>query len=419
MDAKRLIRFKWVGIGSAPLQLRVKNSGSHGASLGINHTFTGLLGGISPVIDNSIPGTYSVAANQFVNVDESSLATYVVKMNATTWGPSYGRFGFGVQSELAELATALRNTADTYHCDTNGEKAVNVGSSYTEWVMDIAMPQSLLLQVDLKNILSGPWDTPYATWTASGSTGIPTNSATSRIVQYEMGPAAWEALSDAPIEKDVNIEVKDYGPSDLPTRTAKIKIRIHNPNEKWKPIGAAAQWWMEPDIYEFTGGKASTMMVDTDGVHFRYRHAYPSLTRAAETITGHPLIQAFDMLPHWVNLIGKVAGIGKSLAEQAEQWQGPYGATFADEWDNPYSTFSPNKDANRMSEYTMTAAAELKYSSQIWICDGYDDTGYSGKVGGSSFKRIPGQHVFGKYKIEAGGGGIGGGGIGVVGGGGN
>jgi hypothetical protein len=418
-------RYKWIGIGPAPTNVRVSTYGQLKAHLMSMSDLTQSFTGIDNVIDASTSVDYIKQGGGFKQAEVDTLFQIGFKMKAKVAGDGgYGLLSYMVDSKLAELSTALRGPNETYHkLGELGQKELNVGEDYSNWVMDIAVPDiTYNLDFHLTNMLSGPWGDgttyKYTSDDVYGG-GLYTSSLTGKDCRYTFTKEQWVDLADGPLEKTVTVEIKDPNASDAPVRTAKIRIKLHNPYENWRLArnadGSAVEslYWKEPEFKEYTPSiKNTTWNGDEEGITFKYRHSYPVIKHIQDGITGNPLLQALQtFVPiKWVPLASK-AVISAASVLDAETWQGPVSASFAGKWDDPNSTFSPSKNIARKDDYKMTASVNLKYKYNAWVCDTYNHSGYTGFGYGTSDKRVPGQYVYGIFTIDTTGGGDEGGGI--------
>jgi len=388
------------------------------------------LTGVDNIVENPASEDYSKTGGGYKSVDTDTLFQIGYTQSATVFtGPTgtygSGQFSWGGSSSLAELSTALRPPSITYHkLGTLGAKEANVGESYSDWVMDTVVNGEMLQAFfTLSNGQSGPWSENGRTFTYTSDDAYAGNplreSLSSKDCMYNFTKEQWVALESAPQEHDVTVEVKDNTLADSPTRTAKIKIKLHNPYENWRlsrdndgnPL--ESYQWRSPEFFEYTPStKVTTFLGDEAGLTFKYRHSYPVVQHVQDSITGNPLLRALqDFVPiKWVPIAIK-AGISAASVLSAEAWQGPYQATFGGKWDDANSTFDPPKDESKKDQYVMTVGVDLKYKVNAWLADGYDSSGYTGLVYGSTDQRTAGQKIYGVFKIGATGGGIGGGGI--------
>lgn len=413
----RNFRLKWVGVGPAPSSVRVQNKGKLTAHFSGPFDLTQSFTGLDNTFDASTSVDHILKGEDYKNVSVDTLYQIGFKMKGTITGHgTTGRFGYEVSSALAELATALRPEAgDTYHKLGNGPyRELNTGEDYSNWVMDtIAAPTTsgnFFASILVNNSLSGPWNNPSFTYSAPGEGSYwdtPPATINAKLVKFPYTNEQWVGLSTAPEEKTVTVVIKDTTLSDAPERTARLRIKIHNPDENWRknthPDGSPYETIVkkDPEEIQFDNGKSTTIHGDSIGVTFKAWYSYPVLTHVNDAISGNALLQALlNFAPSKFALLANAAQVTVGLVKGAEQAQGPYGAIFDEQWDNTFSDFKPDKDPSKKEFYTMTASMVFFYNSTIWRSDGYGFDGYTGPNGANVEKKIDGGYVFGLFKRD-------------------
>jgi hypothetical protein len=145
-------------------------------------------------------------------------------------------------------------------------------------------------------------------------------------------------------------------------------------------------------------------------IDFKYREEAPVLTALADSLSGNELLATLlDFAPKpWGTVLAKASSVTTDMCQAAEQWHTESVSEFNTSWVQSSGDLSfpvDPKDESRKSEFVMTAGVRLKYKLNIWRCETYDASGYTGPGSGSSDIRVAGQQIYAIFKIGTTGGG--------------
>ncbi|MEI7985819.1 MAG: hypothetical protein WCI55_09340 [Armatimonadota bacterium] len=423
LSGQQNLRWKWIGIGGSPTNVRVWNSGKNRGSFVGPHTFSYTLTGVDNIAEYSDSTESIKTAGGYKTVDADTLFQVGFTQNATVMTSLLGSTGSGSfewsgGSELKELSSALRRAnGTTYHKVGNGPtKEENIGGTYSDWIMDtVARDGGVDTPITISNLLTGPWNNLTATylWTAEGNFQNSTNeeSLESKTVRYAYSKQQWHDLSTAPDEKLVTVSVKNVSSSDQPERVGKIHIRIHNPFENWRKLLWAngnpheTLYDKEPMYKEYyPDHPTSTIAYSTSTIKFKGYFSFPTVVHVTDALNSKlSLVNALlDVGPAKFKTFMNAAQVTMSEVLAPETGTGPYEADYASQWTNPKSVFDP--PGLSYTAYVMTASVKFPFKLTMWKADGYDETGYTGVVPGETDVYNGGGYVYGYYKAGPGGG---------------
>jgi hypothetical protein len=431
----RNFRLKWVGVGPAPSSVRALNKGTLTAHFSGIFDLTQSFTGLNNVFDASTSVDHILRGEDYKNVSVDTVYQIGFKMKGTvTDDGGSGHFSHDITSTMAELSTALRLTdGDTYHKLGDGpNREVNTGEDYSNWVADVVATANVgtdyFAAVPLTNMLSGPWNSPTFTYSAPGAGSYldtPPESISSKVVKFPFTREQWRDLSTSPQEKTVNVVIKDTSLSDSPERTAKIRIRIHNPHENWRLArhsdGSPYETIRSEDPTELVySEEAYRYTGDGRDLGFKYKHSAPTLTNLADSLTGNDLLNTLlEFAPKpWGTVLGKASSVTADMCRKADAWQTGSISNFNTSWDDSASEFHPfpavepattppakDNSLTMKRRYVMKAAVKLDYKLNIWRCETYDASGYTGPGSGSTDFRVEGQDMHAVFTRSIGGGG--------------